>query len=43
MLRFVIDEVAATSELVFRLVDVELVRVALEEFKLVKFPVVPVI
>ena len=43
MLRLVIDEVAATSELVLMLVEVALVKVAFEEFKLVKFPVVPVI
>jgi hypothetical protein len=39
----VIEEVAAINELVLMLVDVALVRVAFDEFKLVKFPVVPVI
>jgi hypothetical protein len=39
----VIEDVAATREFVFRLVVVALVRVAFDEFKLVKFPVVPVI
>jgi hypothetical protein len=39
----VIDEVAAINEFVFRFVEVAFVRVALDEFKLVKFPVVPVI
>ncbi len=43
MFKFVIDEVAATRELVLMLVDVELVIVLLVEFKLVRFPVVPVI
>jgi|JI8StandDraft_2_1071088.scaffolds.fasta_scaffold1581356_2 hypothetical protein len=43
MFKLEIDEVAATNEFVFRLVVVALVRVAFDEFKLVKFPVVPVI
>ncbi len=43
MFKFVIEDVAATSELVLMFVEVELVTVPFVEFKLVRFPVVPVI